>query len=294
MQSSIRRSINLNLLNDIQINRKDILLKWCRGLSIVIIILSVSFYFLKLIFINITNDTFSLKTDTFDFPSTDNINNSYSFNSSFLNNEINENKVINDSIFILDMKYFNRYINSFNLTEYNINKKRRSKEMDYIYRLYRFNYSGKESPILIDYTSSLPHYPLFSEKYQKCFIRGEIISLLNDINNLSCVDISGINYTNNDFILRLSLLDKNSNDIKLFILKEINIKKELDKNNGIRNVIIYANDNMNNNLRYCSNDFSYLANYYKNLPKNYLLVMDINWNNKTQYFCLRNISLIYN
>lgn len=74
-------------------------------------------------------------------------------------------------------------------------------------------------------------------------------------------------------------------DIKLFILKEINIKKELDKKNGIRNVIIYSNDNMNNNLRYCSNEFSYLANYYKNLPKNYLIVMDINWNNKTQYFC---------
>ena len=183
------------------------------------------------------------------------------------------------------MKYFSRYINSFNLTEYNLNKKRRSKEMDYIYKLYRFNYSGKESPILVDYTSSLPHYPLFSEKNQKCFIRGEIISLLNNINNLTCVDISGINYTNNDFILRLSLLDKNANDIKLFILKEINIKKELDKKNGIRNAIVYANDNMNNNLRYCSNEFSYLANYYKNLPKNYLLVMDINWNNKTQYFC---------
>ena len=74
-------------------------------------------------------------------------------------------------------------------------------------------------------------------------------------------------------------------DIKLFILKEINIKKELDKKNGIRNVIIYSNDNMNNNLRYCSSEFSYLANYNKNLPKNYLIVMDINWNNKTQYFC---------
>ena len=74
-------------------------------------------------------------------------------------------------------------------------------------------------------------------------------------------------------------------DIKLFILKEINIKKELDKKNGIRNVIIYSNDNMNNNLRYCSNELSYLANYNKNLPKNYLIVMDINWNNKTQYFC---------
>ena len=74
-------------------------------------------------------------------------------------------------------------------------------------------------------------------------------------------------------------------DIKLFILKEINIKKELDKKNGIRNVIIYSNDNMNNNLRYCSSEFSYLANYNKNLPKNYLIVMDINWNNKTKYFC---------
>ena len=243
-------------------------------------------YFLKLIFINITNDTFSVNNESFDIPSTDNKNKNYSFYSSLMNN------TTNDSMFILDMKYFGKYINSFNLTEYK-NNQRRNKEIDYLYELYRFNKTGIESPILIDYTSSLPHYPLFSNEYQKCFIRGEIISLLNNVVNLTCIDISGINFTNYDFFLRLSFLDKNSSDIKLYILKEIDIKKEITKNEGKRNIIFYKNENMNKNLRYCSNGISSLYNYYKDMPKNYLFVMEINWKNKDQYFCLRNISLIY-
>ena len=286
MYSFRKRSINLNLLDNIHISGKEILLKWFRGLSIAIFILSVFLYFLKLIFINITNDTFSVNNESFDIPSTDNKNKNYSFYSSLINN------TTNDSMFILDMKYFGKYINSFNLTEYK-NNQRRNKEIEYLYELYRFNKTGKESPILIDYTSSLPHYPLLSNEYQKCFIRGEIISLLNNVVNLTCIDISGINFTNYDFFLRLSFLDKNSSDIKLYILKEIDIKKEITKNEGKRNIIFYKNENMNKNLRYCSNEISSLYNYYKDMPKNYLFVMEINWKNKDQYFCLRNISLIY-
>ena len=286
MYSFRKRSINLNLLDNIHISGKEILLKWFRGLSIAIFILSVFLYFLKLIFINITNDTFSVNNESFDIPSTDNKNKNYSFYSSLLNN------TANDSMFILDMKHFSKYINSFNLTEYK-NNQRRNKEIEYLYELYRFNETGIESPILIDYTSSLPHYPLLSNEYQKCFIRGEIISLLNNVVNLTCIDISGINFTNNDFFLRLSFLDKNSSDIKLYILKEIDIKKEITKNEGKRNIIFYKNENMNKNLRYCSNEISSLYNYYKDMPKNYLFVMEINWKNKDQYFCLRNISLIY-
>ena len=286
MYSFRKRSINLNLLDNIHISGKEILLKWFRGLSIAIFILSVFLYFLKLIFINITNDTFSVNNESFDIPSTDNKNKNYSFYSSLLNN------TANDSMFILDMKHFSKYINSFNLTEYK-NNQRRNKEIEYLYELYRFNETGIESPILIDYTSSLPHYPLLSNEYQKCFIRGEIISLLNNVVNLTCIDISGINFTNYDFFLRLSFLDKNSSDIKLYILKEIDIKKEITKNEGKRNIIFYKNENMNKNLRYCSNEISSLYNYYKDMPKNYLFVMEINWKNKDQYFCLRNISLIY-
>ena len=286
MYSFRKRSINLNLLDNIHISGKEILLKWFRGLSIAIFILSVFLYFLKLIFINITNDTFSVNNESFDIPSTDNKNKNYSFYSSLINN------TTNDSMFILDMKYFGKYINSFNLTEYK-NNQRRNKEIEYLYELYRFNETGIESPILIDYTSSLPHYPLLSNEYQKCFIRGEIISLLNNVVNLTCIDISGINFTNYDFFLRLSFLDKNSSDIKLYILKEIDIKKEITKNEGKRNIIFYKNENMNKNLRYCSNGISSLYNYYKDMPKNYLFVMEINWKNKDQYFCLRNISLIY-
>ena len=293
MRSFRKRSINLNLLDNIHINRKELIFRWFRGLSMTILIISVSIYFLKLIFINITNDTFSIKNETFDFPSSDNDIKNYSFETYFLNNNNNKQKESNDSMFILNMKYFGRYINSFNLTEYRI-KKRRNKEEEYLYQLYRFNKSGIESPILIDYTSSLPHYPLFAEEHQKCFLRGEIISSLNNMDNLTCLDISGINFTNYDFILRLSLLDKNSTDIKLYKIKEINVKNEMVKKDGKRNIIFYKNNNMKMNLRYCSNEFTSLSYLYKDIPKNYLLVLEINWENKTQYFCLKNISLIYN
>ena len=290
MNSYSRRSINLNLLENIQINRNDIFGRWFRGLSMLIIILAVLIYILKLIFIKITNDAFSIRNDTYDFPSSDNTNKNYSFFSEFLNS--NNGNITNDSIFILDMKYFKDYIRLFNLTEYKISK-RVNKEMEYLYKLYRFNQTGIESPLLIDYSSSLPHYPLFANYYHKCFIRGEIISLLNNIINLTCIDISGINFIDNDFSLRISLLDKNSSDIKLYILKEINVKKEIENKDGKRNVIFYENDNMTN-LRYCSNEFSSLSQYYINMPKNYILVMEISWKKRTQYFCLRNISLIYN
>jgi hypothetical protein len=290
MNSYSRRSINLNLLENIQINRNDIFGRWFRGLSMLIIILAVLIYILKLIFIKITNDAFSIRNDTYDFPSSDNTNKNYSFFSEFLNS--NNGNITNDSIFILDMKYFKDYIRLFNLTEYKISK-RVNKEMEYLYKLYRFNQTGVESPLLIDYSSSLPHYPLFANYYHKCFIRGEIISLLNNIINLTCIDISGINFIDNDFSLRISLLDKNSSDIKLYILKEINVKKEIENKDGKRNVIFYENDNMTN-LRYCSNEFSSLSQYYINMPKNYILVMEISWKKRTQYFCLRNISLIYN
>ena len=290
MNSFRKRSVNLNILDNIHINSQEILFKWFRGLSIGIIFLSVFIYFLKLIFIYTTR-TFSIKNDGFDFPSTDNTIKNYSFNTSFLKeNQENEDK---DSMFILNMKKYGRYVKSFNLTEYK-NQKGKNKEIEYLYKLFKFDKIGTESPILIDYSSSLPHYPLFIKEHHKCFLRGEIISSLNNIDNLACIDISGINYTNFDFILRISLLDKNSSDIKLYMLKEINVKEKMLKNEGKQNIILYENDYMKYNLRYCSNNFSYLFHSYKNMPKNFLLVMEINWTNRTEYFCLRNISLIYN
>ncbi len=243
----------------------------------------------KLIFINISNETFSLKNENIDLPSSDNNEKIYSFNSSFINSDIN-----NDSLFDLDMRYFSKYFYSFNLTLYNNSKKRKNREIEYIYNLYHFNTSGIETPILIDYSSSLPHYPLFAKGNQKCFIRGEIISLLNNnLMNLSCIDISDIYFNDFDFGLRFSLLEKKTKEIKLYIYKEINVKNEMTKKEGIRNIIFYENNNMKKNLRYCSNEFRFFFNFYKNMPDNYVPVFEINWNNKTQYFCLDNIKLIF-
>ena len=284
-----RRSINLNLLDNIHINRKEIVLIWLRGISFAILLISIIIYMFKLIFINISNETFSLKNENIDLPSSDNNEKIYSFNSSFINSDIN-----NDSLFDLDMRYFSKYFYSFNLTLYNNSKKRKNREIEYIYNLYHFNTSGIETPILIDYSSSLPHYPLFAKGNQKCFIRGEIISLLNNnLMNLSCIDISDIYFNDFDFGLRFSLLDKNTKEIKLYIYKEINVKKEMTKKEGIRNIIFYENNNMKKNLRYCSNEFRFFFNFYKNMPDNYVPVFEINWNNKTQYFCLDNIKLIF-
>lgn len=284
-----RRSINLNLLDNIHINRKEIVLIWLRGISFAILLISIIIYMFKLIFINISNETFSLKNENIDLPSSDNNEKIYSFNSSFINSDIN-----NDSLFDLDMRYFSKYFYSFNLTLYNNSKKRKNREIEYIYNLYHFNTSGIETPILIDYSSSLPHYPLFAKGNQKCFIRGEIISLLNNnLMNLSCIDISDIYFNDFDFSLRFSLLDKNTKEIKLYIYKEINVKNEMTKKEGIRNIIFYENNNMKKNLRYCSNEFRFFFNFYKNMPDNYVPVFEINWNNKTQYFCLDNIKLIF-
>lgn len=284
-----RRSINLNILDNIHINRKEIVLIWLRGISFAILLISIIIYMFKLIFINISNETFSLKNENIDLPSSDNNEKIYSFNSSFINSDIN-----NDSLFDLDMRYFSKYFYSFNLTLYNNSKKRKNREIEYIYNLYHFNTSGIETPILIDYSSSLPHYPLFAKGNQKCFIRGEIISLLNNnLMNLSCIDISDIYFNDFDFSLRFSLLDKNTKEIKLYIYKEINVKKEMTKKEGIRNIIFYENNNMKKNLRYCSNEFRFFFNFYKNMPDNYVPVFEINWNNKTQYFCLDNIKLIF-
>ena len=284
-----RRSINLNLLDNIHINRKEIVLIWLRGISFAILLISIIIYMFKLIFINISNETFSLKNENIDLPSSDNNEKIYSFNSSFINSDIN-----NDSLFDLDMRYFSKYFYSFNLTLYNNSKKRKNREIEYIYNLYHFNTTGIETPILIDYSSSLPHYPLFAKGNQKCFIRGEIISLLNNnLMNLSCIDISDIYFNDFDFGLRFSLLEKKTKEIKLYIYKEINVKKEMTKKEGIRNIIFYENNNMKKNLRYCSNEFRFFFNFYKNMPDNYVPVFEINWNNKTQYFCLDNIKLIF-
>ena len=284
-----RRSINLNLLDNIHINRKEIVLIWLRGISFAILLISIIIYMFKLIFINISNETFSLKNENIDLPSSDNNEKIYSFNSSFINSDIN-----NYSLFDLDMRYFSKYFYSFNLTLYNNSKKRKNREIEYIYNLYHFNTSGIETPILIDYSSSLPHYPLFAKGNQKCFIRGEIISLLNNnLMNLSCIDISDIYFNDFDFSLRFSLLEKKTKEIKLYIYKEINVKKEMTKKEGIRNIIFYENNNMKKNLRYCSNEFRFFFNFYKNMPDNYVPVFEINWNNKTQYFCLDNIKLIF-
>ena len=293
-----RRSINISQSGNVEINQAEIICKWFRGLSIIILIFSLMIYIIKSLFINLTNGIFTIKTETQDFPSTDNTNKNYSFNYSFadknMKNNNNQNLLKeNDNEFILNEKKFGSYIKNFNLTYFQKNKNKRKKEQNYLYELFKFNETGLVSSILVDYSSSLPHYPLFAKENDNCFIRGEIISRIYNIINLTCVDISGIIYDNFDFIIRLSLLDKNSSEIKLFIFKEINIKNEFERKDGKHNVIFYEKNDTKNNLRYCSKELLSITRNYINLPKNYIPVIDISWPNKSQYFCLRNIQLFY-
>ena len=291
-----RRSINISLLGNIEISKKDIIFKWIRGISISILILSLIIYILKYLFIKLTSELFTIKTEMDGFPTSDNTDKNYSYNFSYTdtnNNNINHKNMTKDNDFIMNEKKYAPYLKNYNLTLYENNKKKRNKELNYLYELFKFNESGEESPVMIDYSSSLPHYPLFAKENDKCFKRGEIISRINNINNLTCVDISGIIYNNNNdnnFTLRFSLLDKNSSDIKLYIIKEINVKNEIERNDGRHNVIMYIKNDMKNNVRYCTKELLDISKRYGNMPKNYLPVIEINWPNKTQYFCFRNIS----
>lgn len=290
-----RRKIRISLLGNIQISQKELILKWIRGISIIIFIISLIIYLLKSLFYYLKTELFILRRETKDHTSSDKTYKNYSFNFSYADNNINNYKiVIKDKEFILPEKKYGEYLKSFNLTLYQKNKNKNKKEVNHLYELFKFNDIGEESFILIDYSSSLPHFPLFSKENDKCFIRGEIISRIYNIINLTCVDISGIIYDDNmNFIIRLSLLDKNSSEIKLYIFKEINVKNEIERSDGRHNIIIYENNGLKNNLRYCSKELLDISFSYANMPKNYIPIIEINWPNKTQYFCFRNIQLFY-
>ena len=289
-----RKSINLNQSTNVHINKSEIILKWFRGISILILLFSIILYCIKSLFVILTNEIFTIKTETREFPSSDKTNKNYSYNNiSYTQKNDTKLNILNDSEYILDKKSYSSLIKNFNLTTYQYNKNKRKKEQKILYKLFKFNYKGEESNILIDYTSSLPHYPLFAEENDKCFIRGEIISKINNIINLTCVDISGIIYDDMDFIIRLSLLDKNSSEIKLFIYKEIKIKNEYEKSDGKYNVIFYVKNDTKTNLRYCSKELLNFSNNYFNMPKNYIPVIEINWPKKNKYFCLKHIQLLY-
>ena len=292
-----RRSINISLLGNIEVRKTDIIFKWIRGISVSVLILSLLIYILKYLFIELTSGLFTMKTEIEDIPTSDKDNKNYSYNFSYTdknnNNIINDKNITKDDEFILNEQKFAPYIQNYNLTLYESNKKKRNKELNYLYELFKFNDRGEESPLLIDYSSSLPHFPLFAKENDKCFRRGEIISKINQIINLTCVDISGIIYNDNNFFIRFSLLDKNSSDIKLYIFKEINVKNEIDRNDGRHNVIMYEKNNTKKNVRYCSKELLDISKSYGNMPKNYIPVIEINWPNKTQYFCFRSIELFY-
>ena len=288
-----RRSINLSQLSNIEMNSTEIFCKWLRGLSIIILIFSFLIYLVKSLFINLTNEIFTIKTETQEFPSSDTTNKNYSYNFPFPDKNKSNSDIINDKEFILNPKDYGYYFKNFNLTAFQNNKNKRKKEQNYLYKLFKFNEIGEESSILIDYTSSLPHFPLFAEQNDKCFIRGEIISKISNVINLTCVDISGIIYNDIDFIVRFSLLDKNSSDIKLFIFKEIKVKNEIERKDGRYNAIFYGKNDTKKNFRYCSKELLNFTQNYINMPKNYIPVIEINWPKKDQYFCLKHIKLFY-
>ena len=291
-QSCGRKSLNLSLIGNIQITKNEIMCRWIRGITIAILIFSIIIYIMKSIFVNITSEIFTIKPEASqDFPSSDSTNRNYSFNFSYINEK--SDSIINDYEFILKEKEYGTYLNNLNLTFYETYKNKRKNEFNYIYKLFKFNENGEESSILIDYSSSLPHFPLFAKDNDKCFIRGEIISRLNKIVNLTCIDISGIIHDDFNFIVRLALLDKASSDIKLFIFKEISIQNEIRRKDDRHNLIFYEKNDTKKNIRYCSKELLFITQSYKNIPKNFIPVIEINWANKTQYFCLRNIKLFY-
>lgn len=289
-----RRSINLNQVSYFQMKPSEIIIKYFRGLSIIILIFTLLIYAIKSLFRSLTNDIFTIKIETQDFPRSDNTNKNYSYNYSFpdKNDTIKEN-IFKDKEFILNPKKYRNHLQNFNLTNYLNNKNKRKKEQNDLYKLFKFDELGEESSILIDYSSSLPHFPLFAEENDKCFIRGEIISKISNIINLTCVDISGIIYEDIDFFIRFSLLDKNSSEIKLFIFKEIKVKNEYENNNWRYNTIFYGKNDTKKNVRYCSKELNEFAKNYIHMPKNYIPVIEINWPKKNQYFCLKSIKLFY-
>ena len=292
-QSFGRRSINLSQLSNIEMNPTEIFCKWFRGLSMIILLFSFIIYVIKSLFISLTNDIFTIKTETQDFPSSDSTNKNYSYNFTYAENNNTNSDTINDKEFILNPKSYDSYIKNFNLTSYLNNKNKRKKEQNYLYKLFKFDETGEESSILIDYSSSLPHFPLFAEPNDKCYIRGEIISKISNIINLTCIDISGIFYNDSDFNVRFSLLDKNSSEISLFIFKEIKVKNETERKDGRYNAIFYGKNDTRKNFRYCSKELLNFSQSYIDMPKNYIPVIEINWPKKKEYFCLKHIQLFY-
>ena len=287
-----RRSINLNSFSNLKINQSEIICKWFRGISLIILLFSLTLYAIKALFLSLTNETFTIKIENQDPSSSDETKRNYSYN--FVDEEKNNTKIDMriDKEYSLDKKSYGSYVKKFNLTAYQ-SKNKRKKEENVLYKLFKFDEIGEESHILVDYSSSLPHYPLFAEESDQCYKRGEIISKITNIVNLTCVDISGIVYEDMDFIIRISLLDKNSSEIKLFIFKEIKIKNEYEKNDGKYNVIFYGKNDTKTNLRYCSKELPNFSKNYFNLPKNYIPVIEISWPKKNHYFCLRQIRLFY-
>ena len=285
-----RRSINLNLLGDIKLNPKEILLKWIRGLSMIIIILSIILYLLKTLFFS-NSDNIQINQDIDTEFTVDKTNNNYKFNFTLIDKNLTNN--VNDSAFILNEKIYELYLKNFNITSYETKKNKQSEEMNLLYKLFKFDKIGNKASILVYYSSSLPHYPLFAGDNDNCFIRGNIIAKIDNLNNLSCFDIEGIIYEKTDFVVNLGFLTKRTKIFELFIFKEVNINKELKRYNNKYNMIFYRKNDMKKNLRYCSNELNAITKKYFAMEKNYIPVIIISWKNKTEYFCFRNINLFY-
>ena len=260
------------------------------ALLVFIIIIAVSFYLLILFIKKFATGEFYLSDDPFEdekakYKRENNIPN-YSFNYTFTYDE----KKFDDSEYILNSKY-KKYFSYFNLNE---NSPKKNSEINNLYNLFKFNKKGENSPILVDYCSSLPRFPEYAEKNHKCFKRGEIIAKIDSKKNLKCLDISGILYEDKNFYLRLSLLNKQYNQIELFVFKEIDVVKETKINDNMKhNLMFYSTKENKMNLRYCSNELGLIGEKYASLPKEYVPILEISWPEKHQYFCVKDVKLIY-
>ena len=259
------------------------------ALLVLIAIIAISFYFLLLIFKKLSG-LFYLSDDPFEDAKTkynreNNIPN-YSFNFSFTYYE----KKFDDSEYLLDSKY-KKYFSYFNLNE---NSPKKNPEIKNLYNIFKFDKKGIISPILVDYSSSLPRFPAYAEKNHKCFKRGEIIAKIDFNKNLKCVDISGILYEDKNFYLRFSLLNKKFNQIELFVFKEIDVVKETKiADNMKHNLMFYSTKDNKMNLRYCSNELGLIGEKYSSLPKEYIPILEISWPEKHQCFCVKDIRLFF-
>lgn len=287
--SNISQNLN-SLKTSIRLHRTtDESTKARNALFLLILIIGITIYFIKKIFSFLSWFLF-LKNTPYSGPKPDDIKfnpyNNYTFNYSF-----NSNQKLNDSEYILDKKKYQPYFSKFHLNKFS---QKKNSELNKIYEIFKFSEKGESSSILVDYSSSLPRFPSYAEKNQKCFKRGEIITKIENIKKLKCIDISGILYEDKNFFIRFSLINKNFNEIELFIFKEINIDKEFNNLGGKHNLLFYETNESKINLRFCSNELSLIGEKYASLPREYIPIIEISWPYKNQYFCVKDIRLFYN